>query len=144
MSQPISTTGSGLPMIPLNRLWVDPPAHASTKKVRKPSAAKISENRTQGQIRKALRQLGYFVTSFSQAQRAQMTAGIPDLFACHPRFPALWVEVKAPHRRNHRNGGCSTDQLQWISNARECGQVVVVAYGLEDVLVHLRNLKALS
>lgn len=143
MSAPILTTGSGFPTMPLNRLWLDPPVQA-TKKVRRPLAAKISEKRTQGQIRKALRQLGYFVTSFSQAQRAQMTAGIPDLFACHPRFPALWIEVKAPHRRTHKNGGCSTDQLQWIANARECGQVVVVAYGVEDVLVQMRNLKALS
>jgi hypothetical protein len=94
----------------------------------------MSEKRVQGDVVRNLRSLGFFVSTFSQAQRAQMTAGIPDLFAAHGRFGVqLWIEMKAPNRRGHENGGLSFDQIQWHARARECGMRVMTAYGWPDV-----------
>lgn len=92
-----------------------------------------SEKAIQAEIVKNLRALGYFVSTTSQAQRAQMTAGIVDVIAMHPRHGIAWIEVKRPTRRNTKHGGCSPDQLAWHAAARECGQTVIVAYGWGDV-----------
>jgi hypothetical protein len=99
-----------------------------------------NEKRVQGHIVKNLRRLGFFVSTFSQAQRAQMTAGIPDIHAAHARFGVnLWVEVKRPERRRELNGGMSEAQLIWHMLAREAGMDVIVAYGWVDVERELRK-----
>lgn len=95
---------------------------------------KVTEKRAQQQVVKNLRALGFFVTSFSQAQKAQMTAGVPDLFAAHRRWSIqLWIEMKAPHRRRHMNGGLSEAQMIWHVMARQSGVDVITAYGWADV-----------
>lgn len=98
------------------------------------TGSRISEKRVQTEVVNNLHAIGFFVTSFSQAQRAQQTAGIPDLFAVHGRFRVqLWIEMKAPDRRNERHGGLSFEQVQWHVNARHHGVDVIVAYGWHDV-----------
>lgn len=104
--------------------------------------AERSEKSIQGEIVRNLRALGYFVSTFSQAQRAQQTAGIPDVLALHAKWGSLWIEVKRPSRRNHAGGGCTTEQLQWAIHARRCGENVMVAYGWADVLEELKRLGA--
>jgi hypothetical protein len=101
---------------------------------------KISEKYVQNDVVRNLRALGFFVSTFSQAQRAQMTAGIPDMFCAHGKYGiALWVEMKAPHRRSVRNGGLSEAQLLWQLLAREAGLAVITAYGWLDVANELRK-----
>lgn len=96
-----------------------------------------SEKAIQADIVKNMRAIGWFVSTFSQAQRAQMTAGVPDVIAMHERFGTFWIEVKRPQRRNEKGGGCSTEQLQWHAHARRCGTTVIVAYEWADVQAEL-------
>lgn len=127
----------------------DAPGHSYTylekgkvrEMCRRYSQDKRSEKAIQAEIVRNLRSLGFFVSTFSQAQRAQMTAGIPDVVAMHRTWKVkVWIEVKRPTRRNEKGGGCTCEQLQWHANARECGENVVVAYGWADVLTELRRL----
>jgi hypothetical protein len=98
-----------------------------------------SEKRVQAHVVKNLKKLGYFVSSFSQAQKAQMTAGVPDLFVAHSRWGALWIEMKIPERRGHKNGGLNDAQLIWHVLARQSGIDVITAYGWVDVERELRK-----
>lgn len=98
-----------------------------------------SEKRVQGHVVKNLRKLGWFVSSFSQAQKAQMTPGVPDLFAAHAKWGHVWIEVKVPERRRHKNGGLSDSQLIWHMLARQSGMDVITAYGWIDVERELRK-----
>lgn len=103
-------------------------------------STKVAEKTVQGDVVRNLRALGFFVVTFSQAQRAQMTAGIPDLFAAHRKFGVqLWIEIKAPHRRNQQNGGMSHDQILWQLLAREAGLDVCTAYTWLDVANEIRK-----
>lgn len=99
---------------------------------------KAPEKRIQWKSVKLLRDLGFFVVSTSQPQRAMMTAGIPDLFCAHRRFGQFWVEVKNPTRRNHARGGLTIDQLQWHMAAKECGVEVITVYDESDLLPLLK------
>lgn len=91
------------------------------------------EKRLQHQIRRALETLGFDVTSTSQPQRAMMTAGIPDLYARHPRWKLrLWIEVKTPR------GRVRPAQAAWIEAERAAGGHAIVARSLGDVLDALR------
>lgn len=107
------------------------------------------EKRIQWSLIKALRTMGFFVTSFSQPHRASMTPGVPDLVAMHRGWPVssgapfrvkdgllVWIECKRP------GGKCSTAQLAWHSNARACGANVIVASSLDELLSGLRELGA--
>lgn len=95
------------------------------------------EKRLQHQIRRALETLGFDVTSTSQPQRAMMTAGIPDLYARHPRWKLrLWIEVKTPR------GRIRPAQAAWIEAERAAGGHAIVARSLDDVLTALRELGA--
>lgn len=91
------------------------------------------EKRLQWEIRRALETLGFDVTSTSQPQRAMMTAGIPDLYARHPRWKLrLWIEVKTPR------GRVRPAQAAWIEAERAAGGHAIVARSLGDVLDALR------
>jgi len=95
------------------------------------------EKRLQWEIRRALETLGFDVTSTSQPQRAMMTAGIPDLYARHPRWKLrLWIEVKTPR------GRVRPAQAAWIEAERAAGGHAIVARSLGDVLDALRELGA--
>jgi hypothetical protein len=95
------------------------------------------EKRTQSSIKKALNQLGFFVSDFSQPRRTMQTAGIPDLFACHPGWRiSLWVEVKGP------KGKLTPAQEFWHDAAQGSGQNVVTAWNIQDVTDALIELGA--
>lgn len=86
------------------------------------------EKKVQRGIVKDLWMLGFHVSSLSQPRRTMQTRGLPDLFAAHPKYGAIWIEVKAG------KNDLSPDQRQWHSNARECGVRVCVARCTKDVL----------
>lgn len=91
------------------------------------------EKRLQWEIRRALETMGFDVTSTSQPQRAMMTAGIPDLYARHPRWRIrLWIEVKTPR------GRVRPAQAAWIEAERAAGGHAIVARSVGDVLDALR------
>src|SRR5690606_21130381 len=95
------------------------------------------EKRLQLEIRRALETLGFDVTSTSQPQRAMMTAGIPDLYARHPRWKLrLWIEVKTP------KGRIRPAQAAWIEAERAAGGHAIVARSLADVIEALKEIGA--
>lgn len=104
------------------------------------STSKRSEKQIQAEIVKNLRSLGWFVTTFSQAQKAQMTAGVPDVFAAHRKHGQIWIEVKKPERRNEKRGGLSLAQVLWHAEAKDSGLSLLVAYGWAEVQAELQRL----
>lgn len=70
--------------------------------------------------------------------------GVPDIFLASPVWPAMFVgpldackfntyhgcfiEMKREKYRNHKNGGCSDEQLEWIADLRNAGYYVTVCY----------------
>src|SRR5690606_35729707 len=63
-----------------------------------------------------------------------MTAGIPDLYARHPRWKLrLWIEVKTPR------GRVRPAQAAWIEAERAAGGHAIVARSVSDVLDALRE-----
>ena len=90
---------------------------------------KRSEKQIEAGIALDLRRLGWHVTKTSQHARPQgMTAGIPDLYAMHPRHGGIWIEVKTP------KGRLRDSQKAWHADAERCGVPVVVARSTADVL----------
>lgn len=73
-------------------------------------------------------------------------AGIADLMLPFPRWvnhlpsednptgrylmycAGLYIELKIKKRRNHKNGGCSEDQINFIKYANEVGYKAVMCY----------------
>lgn len=92
------------------------------------------EKRVQSAVVKNLRAMGWFVTSFSQPQRAMMTAGVPDLCAMHWKYGTIWIEVKAP------GGKCRTAQLAWHGHARKSGARVIVVDSIDSLVGGLKEL----
>lgn len=93
------------------------------------------EEKAQKRIVDALETLGCHVSKFDQGRRTRQTAGIPDLFVMHPDFEiALWVEVKRPD-----GGRLRGSQKAWHAIARESGQRVVVARGVDEVVEALED-----
>lgn len=102
------------------------------------------EKQTQRAIVNNLRTMGFRVSDLTQPRRTMMPLGLPDLYVSHGRFHfRCWIECKAPERRTQKNGGLSTEQLQWIRDERAAGGDVIVAYELNDVLDGLRRRKVI-
>lgn len=98
---------------------------------------KRPEKAIQREIKDALEVLGFFVSDFSQPRATLQTPGIPDLFATHPRWRlTLWIEVKRPGAR------ATPAQREWHQVAREAGNVVMVAHGVQEVIDRLVELGA--
>jgi len=57
------------------------------------------------EIKSFLQGLDVAVYSLSQGRSTRQSAGLPDLFAMHPRLGGVWIEVKAP---NGRRSGAQT------------------------------------
>jgi len=84
---------------------------------------------------------GFFATA---GQKAKMKAeglkdGVPDI--CLPLskvldkyklVSGLYIELKIPKRRNHKNGGCSNEQYEWLTYLINAGYQCYVCYGWED------------
>ena len=95
------------------------------------------EKRVQNAIKRALNQLGFFVSDFSQPRASMQTPGIPDLYACHPGWQmSLWIEVKA------NKGKLTTAQAFWHEMAEGSGVNVVTAHELRDVTSYLQEIGA--
>lgn len=95
------------------------------------------EKAVQQAVTRFLAALGYVVSDMSQPRASMQTAGLPDLYAMHPRLGhALWVEVKTP------KGRVSPAQTAWHDAARRAGQTVVVARSASDLVEPLRALGA--
>lgn len=93
------------------------------------------EKTVQRAVTRFLLALGYVVSDLSQPRASMQTAGLPDLFAMHPRLGhALWIEVKAAR------GRVSPAQADWHNIARRAGQMVVVARSATDLVGPLREL----
>lgn len=64
-------------------------------------------------------------------------AGVFDLFLAKPDwngpvFHGLWVEVKRPDQRNHKNGGLSPEQVKFRDRAQMKGYRCEVVYTTQD------------
>lgn len=86
----------------------------------------------------ALKAMGFGVTKTSQYGKPRgMTEGIPDLYAAHPRWGMrIWIEVKAGKNKP------SPKQLEWHAAERAAGGVVIVAHGVDELVVELKKLGA--
>ena len=72
-------------------------------------------------------------------------SGVPDIFLpCYAasiykvRYAGCFIEMKKEKYRNHKNGGCSEEQIEWIVKLRE-NYYVAVCYSWEearDVLIN--------
>jgi len=73
--------------------------------------------------------------------------GVPDILLPWPSrrldyqgFPedfkygyhGLYIEMKIEKRRNHKNGGCSDEQLKWIEYLLSVGYQCHVCYGWQE------------
>ncbi len=88
-------------------------------------------------VMELLRGLGWRVSRFQQARQSKITAGVPDLYAMHPRLQlAVWVELKAPDGRR------SPAQVAWHQAAAECGVPVLVATSAADLAEQLQRIHA--
>lgn len=88
------------------------------------------EAATQKRIVDALETLGCHVSRFDQGRRTRQTPGIPDLLVMHPDWEiSLWIEVKRPD-----GGRLRGSQKAWHSIARNSGQQVVVARGVDEAV----------
>lgn len=76
--------------------------------------------------------------------------GISDIFFPLPiqtswghQFAGLYLEMKIESRRNHKDGGCSKDQLDFIDYAKSVGYSAFVCYGWieakEKILQYLKS-----
>ena len=85
---------------------------------------------------------GFFATP---GQKAKMKAeglkdGVPDVCLPVPRYDSwlgawwhgLYIELKIIKRRNHKDGGCSKDQLEWIDYLTKADYRCHICYGWED------------
>lgn len=67
--------------------------------------------------------------------------GYPDLIFAVPtkRYPALFIEMKLEKYRNHKNGGCSDDQIFWHKLLHRAGNCVIVCYSWIEATHALTN-----
>lgn len=93
------------------------------------------EAKTQKRIVDALETLGCHVSKFDQGRRTRQTPGIPDLLVMHPDWGiSCWVEVKRPD-----GGRLRGSQKAWHAIARQSGQRVIVARGVDEVVEALES-----
>lgn len=56
--------------------------------------------------------------------------GISDIVLPFPtKYAGLYIELKTEKRRKEKNGGCSTEQLEFIDYANKVGYKAIVCYG---------------
>lgn len=97
----------------------------------------MNEKRLQGQLKKNLERLGFFVSDFSQSRATQQTEGIPDLLAMHPRWElTAWIEVKTGE------GELREVQRNWHERARAAGENVIVVRSTQELVKKLGKLGA--
>lgn len=83
----------------------------------------------------------------SAAQKAKMKAeglksGVPDICLPYPTYNGEWqtgyhglmIEMKIQKYRNHANGGCSDEQLEWTDYLRSAGYRVEVCYSWQEAV----------
>lgn len=65
---------------------------------------------------------------------AGMVPGVPDVYlgVARGKWAGLYVEFKKPSVRNHKNGGCSDEQQEFIAYALAHGYHCVVCYSWEE------------
>jgi len=68
-------------------------------------------------------------------------AGVPDIFFPVPKgyYFGCFIEMKQEKYRNHKNGGCSDEQVKYIEYLRSEGYYCAVCYSWEearDVLIN--------
>jgi hypothetical protein len=76
----------------------------------------------------------------SRVIRARMLAlagvetGVVDVFLMVPRgkWHGMYVEFKKPGVRNHKNGGCTDEQVEFLAYATANGYHCVVCYSWEE------------
>lgn len=74
-------------------------------------------------------------------------SGVWDIFAPVPKYDkeqsklynGLYVEMKTPDRRNHKNGGLSDIQVEFRDFVAKQGYAHCVAYGWEEALTLILN-----
>lgn len=82
---------------------------------------------------------------------AGLRSGVWDIFLPCPiqtewakQYAGLYVEMKEPKRRNHKNGGLSDEQLEFGGYAEQVGYYCAVCYTWEearDIIVKYLELK---
>lgn len=67
-------------------------------------------------------------------KREGAKSGVPDIFfpvAIEP-YHGLFIEMKLEKYRTRKNGGCSDNQLKWISNLRDQNYFCQICYSWLD------------
>jgi hypothetical protein len=94
------------------------------------------EKRVQAAVKRNLKTLGFHVSDLSQPRASMQTPGLPDLFAMHARYGAVWIEVKAP------GGKLSANQRAWHELAAQAGVRAAVVDGVHSLVRVLRDMGA--
>lgn len=75
----------------------------------------------------------------SAEQKGKMKAeglrsGVPDIMLLHPIAPYFGciIELKIESVKKNKNGGCSDNQISWITQLLAAGYYVSVCYGWEE------------
>lgn len=65
-----------------------------------------------------------------------LRSGVPDIILPLPKpdpvHAGLYIELKIDSVRNNKDGGCSANQVKWITWLKSVGYYVKVCYGWEE------------
>lgn len=56
-----------------------------------------------------------------------------------PKYPGLWIELKAPQYRNHKQGGLSKEQIDFGRHLRGQGYALAVHYDWTDAMLTIEG-----
>ena len=76
------------------------------------------------------------IAEASKMVGAGVKAGVPDIFLASPKdngsmsqsYSGLFIEMKKTNRRNHKNGGQSKDQINWIHELKMNNYACAICY----------------
>ena len=94
------------------------------------------EKEIAGEIIRALRGVGFQVSSTQQTRASRQTIGMPDLYASHAAWSLrLWIEVKRP------SGKTSPAQQEWHDAERAAGGTVIVVTSAADAVRQIEEIR---
>lgn len=67
--------------------------------------------------------------------------GMSDLIIFVPGCNVIFMEVKLPYRRNHKNGGLTGKQPDFQELCLICGVKYAIVYNINDALQEVRKIK---
>lgn len=88
---------------------------------------------------KVLKYLRSIPDSFTMKLADSFTGGYPDILFIKGK--AIFIELKSPARKGHKNGGLEPMQLWTIEEIHKAGGITYVCYSIDEVKKCLTNEK---